>query len=108
MARDNNGSTPFEDVDAADDFVGPLSRISTRETALASIFNEVQLFERYGQIERALEQLERVFEIVPGHPAAFEKKKSSLKTWRPRYRHRFNDPLSEGSNPEARILPCAS
>ena len=59
MARDNNGSTPFEDVDAADDFVGPLSRISTRETALASIFNEVQLFERYGQIERALEQLER-------------------------------------------------
>ena len=79
MARDNNGSTPFEDVDAADDFVGPLSRISTRETALASIFNEVQLFERYGQIERALEQLERVFEIVPGHPAAFEKKKKLLK-----------------------------
>ena len=78
MARDNNGSTPFEDVDAADDFVGPLSRISTRETALASIFNEVQLFERYGQIERALEQLERVFEIVPGHPAAFEKKKKLL------------------------------
>lgn len=79
MARDNKGSTPFEDVDAADDFVGPLSRISTRETALASIFNEVQLFERYGQIERALEQLERVFEIVPGHPAAFEKKKKLLK-----------------------------
>lgn len=79
MARDNKGSTPFEDVDAADDFVGPLSRISTRETALASIFNEVQLFERYGQIERALEQLERVFEIVPGHHAAFEKKKKLLK-----------------------------
>ena len=75
MARDNKRSTPFEDVEAADDFVGPLSRISTRETALTSIFNEVQLFERYGQIERALEQLERVFEIVPGHPAAFEKKK---------------------------------
>ena len=78
MASDNKRS-PFEDVDAADDFVGPLSRISTRETALASIFNEVQLFERYGQIERALEQLERVFEIVPGHPAAFEKKKKLLK-----------------------------
>jgi len=79
MARDNKPSTPFEDVDAADDFSGPLSRISTRESALASIFNEVQLFERYGQIERALEQLERVFEIVPGHPAAFEKKKKLLK-----------------------------
>ena len=50
MARDNNGSTPFEDVDAADDFVGPLSRISTRETALASIFNEVQLFSATGRL----------------------------------------------------------